>query len=151
MAEYIDKEAAMLAAMDYEGRGNAQDASMDIASAIWDIPAADVRENVKAKWIPVTNGRGGSECSKCHAYAPSYQSGAEYTSPFCPNCGAQMGGIVMSNADALRAMSDDEMAEGILDRICPPDRFCGDYVCESFKTFPPCWLDWLKSPAEVEK
>jgi hypothetical protein len=84
MAEYIEKEAAMLTAMDYEGRGNAQDASMDIASAIGDIPAADVRENVVGEWIPVINGHGMFECSQCHAYAPGYR--------FCPNCGAQMGG-----------------------------------------------------------
>ena len=45
---------------------------------------------VHGEWIPVTNGRGGSECNLCHAYAPSYQSGAEYNSPYCPNCGAKM-------------------------------------------------------------
>jgi len=47
---------------------------------------------VRGKWIPVTNGRGGSECNMCHAYAPSYQSGAEYNSPYCPECGAKMDG-----------------------------------------------------------
>ena len=49
---------------------------------------------VHGKWIPVTNGRGGSECNLCHAYAPSYQSGAEYNSPYCPHCGAKMDGEV---------------------------------------------------------
>lgn len=44
------------------------------------------------KWIPVTNGRGGMECNICHDYAPSYQSGAEYLSKHCPNCGAKMEG-----------------------------------------------------------
>lgn len=53
---------------------------------------ADVRPVVRGKWIPVTNGRGGSECNMCHAYAPSYQSGREYNSPYCPNCGADMRG-----------------------------------------------------------
>lgn len=47
-------------------------------------------ERKKGRWIPVTNGRGGSECNLCHAYAPTYQSGAEYNSPYCPNCGALM-------------------------------------------------------------
>ena len=41
-------------------------------------------------WIPVTNGRGGYECDKCHNYAPSYQNGEEFLSDFCPNCGAKM-------------------------------------------------------------
>ncbi len=41
-------------------------------------------------WVPVTNGRGGHECDICHEYAPSYQSGNEYLSKRCPNCGAKM-------------------------------------------------------------
>lgn len=55
-------------------------------------PTADVRENVEGKWIPVTNGRGGSECNQCHAYAPYHQCGVEYNSKYCPNCGADMRG-----------------------------------------------------------
>ena len=47
---------------------------------------------VTGKWIPVTNSRGGMECSICHDYAPSYQSGAEYLSKYCPNCGTKMEG-----------------------------------------------------------
>lgn len=43
-------------------------------------------------WIEVTNGRGGHECDVCHDYAPSFQSGNEYLSAFCPNCGADMRG-----------------------------------------------------------
>lgn len=42
------------------------------------------------RWVPVTNGRGGFECSICHSYAPSYQDGVEYLSPWRPNCGAKM-------------------------------------------------------------
>lgn len=41
-------------------------------------------------WIEVTNGRGGHECDLCHEYAPSYQSGDEYLTKYCPNCGAKM-------------------------------------------------------------
>ena len=41
-------------------------------------------------WIPVTNGRGGHECDICHEYAPSYQSGDEHLTKYCPNCGAKM-------------------------------------------------------------
>lgn len=46
----------------------------------------------RGKWIAVTNGRGGSECSLCHEYAPSYKSGDEHLTNFCPNCGADMRG-----------------------------------------------------------
>ncbi len=46
----------------------------------------------KGEWIEVTNGRGGHECSNCYAYAPSYMSGDEHLSDFCPNCGADMRG-----------------------------------------------------------
>jgi hypothetical protein len=42
------------------------------------------------EWIGVTNGRGGHECSNCHAYAPSYMSGDEHLSDYCPSCGARM-------------------------------------------------------------
>jgi len=52
----------------------------------------DSSERPKGKWIEVTNGRGGHECSNCHAYAPSYMSGDEHLSDFCPNCGADMRG-----------------------------------------------------------
>lgn len=55
------------------------------------ISPADVRPVARGNWIPVTNGRGGHECSKCHQYAPSYQSGSEYLSRFCPACGCYMG------------------------------------------------------------
>lgn len=41
-------------------------------------------------WIDVTNGRGGHKCDNCHEYAPSYQSGDEYLTKYCPECGAKM-------------------------------------------------------------
>lgn len=50
-------------------------------------------ERKKGKWIPVTNGRGGFECDRCHCYAPSYQDGVEWLSAFCPNCGCDMRGM----------------------------------------------------------
>ena len=43
-------------------------------------------------WVPVTNGRGGHECDQCHNYAPSYSTGEERLSDYCPNCGADMRG-----------------------------------------------------------
>ena len=47
-------------------------------------------ELATAEWIPVTNGRGGHECSNCHAYAPSFQNGTEWRSIYCPSCGRTM-------------------------------------------------------------
>ena len=48
------------------------------------------KEPKMGHWIKVTNGRGGHECDLCHEYAPSYQSGKEYLTKYCPNCGAKM-------------------------------------------------------------
>jgi len=47
-------------------------------------------ERKTGRWIPVTNGRGGHECDLCHNYAPSWQTGEEHLTDFCPNCGAYM-------------------------------------------------------------
>ena len=55
------------------------------------IPSAKP-ERKTGHWIPVTNGRGGHKCDKCGSYAPSYQSGAEWLSNFCPECNADMRG-----------------------------------------------------------
>ena len=49
-------------------------------------------ERKTGRWIPVTNGRGGHQCDRCGCYAPSYQSGTEWLSNFCPECGADMRG-----------------------------------------------------------
>ena len=49
-------------------------------------------ERKTGHWIPVTNGRGGHQCDRCGSYAPSYQSGAEWLSNFCPECNADMRG-----------------------------------------------------------
>jgi hypothetical protein len=63
---------------------------MDVCNAA--IILLKEQEKKAGKWIPVTNGRGGMECSICHDYAPSYQNGTEYLSMYCPNCGAKMEG-----------------------------------------------------------
>ena len=49
-------------------------------------------EHKTGHWIPVTNGRGGHQCDRCGCYAPSYQSGTEWLSNFCPECNADMRG-----------------------------------------------------------
>lgn len=56
---------------------------------IEDLPSVTPKPKM-GRWIEVTNGRGGHECDLCHKYAPSYKSGDEYLSQFCPNCGAKM-------------------------------------------------------------
>ena len=42
------------------------------------------------RWVPVTNGRGGFECSICHNYSPSYQNGDAWLAHYCPTCGVDM-------------------------------------------------------------
>jgi len=49
-------------------------------------------ERKTGRWVPVTNGRGGHKCDRCGCYAPSYQSGTEWLSNFCPECNADMRG-----------------------------------------------------------
>ena len=51
---------------------------------------AEYKEPKTGHWVKVTNGRGGHECDLCHEYAPSYQSGEEHLTNYCPNCGAKM-------------------------------------------------------------
>lgn len=85
MNDYISREAALKAVNRHYPNPNA------MCAALVTIHAAEVRPVVRGQWIPVTNGRGGNECSECHCYALSYQSGDECLSNFCPNCGAKMG------------------------------------------------------------
>ena len=56
----------------------------------------------------------------------------------------------VTNADRIRAMSDEELAEWAYQMHCGvvcPDNGAIDcrYSCRD------CWLDWLRSPAEVEE
>lgn len=49
-----------------------------------------------------------------------------------------------TNADRIRAMSDEELAEFFHKRpLCPKPKQC-EYDCRI------CWLEWLKQPAEGE-
>lgn len=82
---YIDRTAAIMTAMNYDGNGNAQDASQDIASALSAIPAADVRPVVRGRWID--NGIPESILSGCSVCG--YTCGSSSMN-FCPNCGADM-------------------------------------------------------------
>lgn len=59
-------------------------------------------------WIEVTNGRGRHECDVCHDYAPSFQNGDEYLSPFCPNCSARMVDVPNTNVGKLAESGEKE-------------------------------------------
>ena len=77
-----------------------------------------------------------SECGNWQSYGRTL---------FCPNCGAKM---AMTNADRIRAMTDEELTKLFNCEIdgCPPDTQlvarCSYYadatLCHS------CWLNWLK-------
>lgn len=51
-------------------------------------------ERKKGRWkpVPATNGRGGHFCNRCYEYAPSWKTGEEHLTNYCPNCGAYMKG-----------------------------------------------------------
>lgn len=83
--EYINKQKAI------DELCNVDEYNARSVATIKDMNPAHVRPIIDGNWIPVTNGRGGHECSRCHQYAPSYQAGNEYLSRFCPFCGCYMG------------------------------------------------------------
>lgn len=60
-------------------------------------------------------------------------------------CGDQM----PSNADKIRAMSDEELADIISREVgyCAPSGYC-EKTSNDCKA---CWLDWLKQSAEAEE
>ena len=65
----------------------------------------------------------------------------------CPVCGAEMRvGTDMTNADRIRAMTDEELAEFLCcpQSVCPVDdcEECYDDKCQK------CVLKWLKKEAE---
>ena len=83
----------------------------------------------------------GWKCNNCRGFI-SLQDGKFYEyveKPFMPP---------QTNADRIRAMSDEELLDFFRYRGCPPDRLTGKCVkvgvCEE------CWADWLKQPAEEE-
>lgn len=53
------------------------------------------------------------------------------------------GHIPMTNADKIRAMTDEELAKILGNKcICPPTRECVNCF--------DCWLEWLQQPVEGE-
>ena len=82
---YIDRTAAIMTAMNYDGNGNAQDASQDIASALGALPAAEVAPVRHGEWVDSKLDGVPSHCSECN-----YPIERFYKTHFCPNCGADM-------------------------------------------------------------
>lgn len=179
MAEYIDREAAILALLD-KGQcsrryrlGEVWELNFDeIREAIADVPAADVRENVRGKWIEkevfMANGNvdmlQSAFCPNCKRYHTTPYSYYFTNYAFCPHCGAQMVDVpdtnvgefakdtdVPSNADRIRAMSDEELAKTLWDYAdgCPAG-YAWSEACVMPDDCEGCWLDWLKSPVEVD-
>jgi len=54
-----------------------------------------------------------------------------------------------TNADRIRAMTDEELCEWIETHSCP-DGACETLLNDGFVDCHSCWLDWLKSPVEVD-
>lgn len=54
-----------------------------------------------------------------------------------------------TNADRIRAMSDEELAGHIWNKFgCPEER---NYItCGFIGSCKECWLDWLRKPAEED-
>ena len=68
----------------------------------------------------------------------------------CPVCGADMRiGHDMTNADRIRSMTDEELAETMYLRSCircfDKSYACKDDGCKK------CWIEWLKAKAEVRE
>ena len=104
MADYIDRQKALKALRDYfddqiswEGIGSFVAECCE--ETINDIPAADVRENVKGEWIgypvclefPNAYADDHIVCSVCEECFSILDNDCERFY-FCPNCGADMRG-----------------------------------------------------------
>ena len=89
----------------------------------------------KCEYCYLQNARPCYECSAC-------MSGDDHFRPVKPEKKQ------MTNADKIRAMNDDELADLINREIsyCAPTGDC-EKTSNDCKA---CWLDWLQQPAEVD-
>lgn len=86
MTDYIKRGDAIMAVREFFWEGLHPTMDRDKAeNLLFDIPAADVRPVVHARWVD--NGIPDSMLSGCSACG--YTCGA-YSMRFCPNCGADM-------------------------------------------------------------
>lgn len=65
---------------------------------------------------------------------------------FSPNCFEPEEEKHMTNADRIRAMSDEELATFMNCDGCPPK----NEGCNDGQKCSLCWLEWLQQPAEEE-
>lgn len=92
--EWISREEAITAAcegVDAWDGGNNRGRENWIRAAVKALPAADVREVKQGEWR--NNKNDYPECTEC-GYMPMFDPNMDdiYYSPYCPNCGAMMGG-----------------------------------------------------------
>lgn len=84
MAEYIEREAAIKAAKHAWAKG------LEPSQYIEALPAADVAPVVHGRWgtyrFNLETGNYEKQCTRCRNFSK------EYGKPYCPNCGAKMGG-----------------------------------------------------------
>ena len=95
MAEYIDREAALMKLM--------QDGcSAKNLQSISDMPAADVAPVMHGRWIKESDG--GTRCSVCNKRVRNvtggwYEPVDLSDMPYCPKCGAKMDELVEENKE----------------------------------------------------
>lgn len=101
MKEYIEKDAALKGQVPHYSTNGVEiiEGKAIPVEYIENLPAADVVEVRKAKWItgnenPRTYGRIRAMCGRCGAFAlyefVNVGSFKECLSNYCPNCGAKM-------------------------------------------------------------
>ena len=95
MARYIDADIAtklMIQWADQETNDDIRHGYHNCQVIIYDMPTADVRENVKGEWTDHRTWEHDGEfyCSNCGFVLDSYIQGAFYN--YCPHCGADMRG-----------------------------------------------------------
>ena len=102
MAEYISRQKAIEAIMDLPNCPNGYSDTYDkecIIGTLDEVPTADVRENVHAKWEQCevfgidesTIDEWQSEfCPNCKTYLTTPYMYSFHRHNFCPNCGAEM-------------------------------------------------------------
>lgn len=90
MDDYINREEVFSEINFHESKGG--NVVANIRNAVRRLPAADVRENVRGRWLHKQNHEGEWICSLCTtdlAFVYGLESGLPN---FCPNCGADMRG-----------------------------------------------------------
>lgn len=103
MAEYIEREAVLSLAKDIfvitKWDSEYHHRSIDPMD-VRELPTADVRENVRARWVvhKTKIGNAYTTCSNCNIFLRFRSDKGTFAkldmrwANYCPNCGAKMGG-----------------------------------------------------------